>query len=82
MNTIIEQDHRTLKWKMNHTMGHHTIRHAATTITGVETMHMLRKGQVPFYNKKNVQSLRDFIHRLFEITGSIFSMYSNRKMAF
>ncbi|MBT5953798.1 IS6 family transposase, partial [bacterium] len=45
MNNIIEQDHRTVKWKMNHAMGYHTMWHATTTITGVETMHMLRKGQ-------------------------------------
>jgi transposase, IS6 family len=82
MNTIIEQDHRTVKWKMTHAMGYHTMWYAHTTITGVETMHMLRKGQVTYYSKKHAQSLRDFIHRLFDIIGSIFPLYSNRKIVF
>lgn len=82
MKNIIEQDHRTVKWKMNHAMGYHTMWHAATTITGVETMHMLRKRQWAYYSKQNTQSLWDFIHRLFDITGAIFRMYLKEKWLF
>ncbi len=45
-------------------------------------MHMLRKGQVAFYSKKEPQILRDFIHRFFDRSGPIFSTCFNREMVF
>ena len=82
LNNIVEQDHRKVKWKMNHAMGYHTMWHAWATITGVEMMHMLRKGQVAFYSNKEPQVLRNFIHRLFDCSGPIFPTYYNRNGAF
>ena len=46
MNNIIEQDHRRVKWKMNHAMGYHSMWHAWATTTGVEIMHIIKKGQL------------------------------------
>ena len=47
--------------------------HAAITIAGVETMHMLRKGQVPWvFMKSQAQCARNFIHRLFDLPGHLF----------
>ena len=82
INNIIEQDHRKVKWKMNHAMGYHTMWNTWATTTGVEVIHMLRKGQVPFISKKEPQVLRNFIHRFFDIKGPIFPTYYNRPCPF
>ena len=83
LNNIIEQDHRRVKWKMNHAMRYHDMMHALITITGVEVMHMIRKRQVPLISmKKSAQSARNFIHRLFDIPAPFFPTYMNRKSAF
>ena len=83
LNNIIEQDHRRVKWKMNHAMGYHDMMHALIPITGVEVMHMIRKRQVPLISmKKSAQSARNFIHRLFDIPAPFFPTYMNRKSAF
>ena len=80
---MIEQDHRRVKWKMNHAMGYHTMWHASATVTGVEIMHMLRKGQAYFVRgKKEPQHLCHFILRLFDIPVPYLPSYSNRKSAF
>ena len=83
LNNIIEQDHRRVKWKMNHAMGYHTMWHAWATTTGVEVMHMLRKGQAGYGPKpKEAQSMSLFILKLFDISAPFFTSYSNRKQAF
>jgi len=41
VNNVIEQDHRKVKWKMNHAMGYQTMWHAWATTTGVAVMHMI-----------------------------------------
>ena len=80
LNNIIEQDHRRVKWKMNHAMGYHTMQHAWSTTTGVEVMHMLKKRQVSWSSStKNAQSRCHFVHKLFGLTPPIFTSYSNRK---
>ena len=83
LNNIIEQDHRRVKWKMNHAMGYHTMWHAWATTTGVEVMHMLKKGQVSWSSRtKNAQSRCHFVLKLFGLIPPIFTSYSNRKHAF
>ena len=83
MNNIIEQDHRRVKWKMNHAMGYHSMWHAWATTTGVEIMHMIKKGQLSWHSSaKNVQSRCHFVHKLFGLMPPIFTSYSNRKPAF
>ena len=79
LNNIIEQDHRCIKRKMRQAMGFYSMITAEKTITGIETMHQLRKGQVPFIDgKKEPQCCRNFIHRCFGITGPIFPTVLNR----
>ena len=46
LNNIIEQDHRFIKKKINPMLGFHSYESAAKTISGIEIMHMIRKGQV------------------------------------
>ena len=78
-NNIFEHDHRCIKRKMRQAMGFFSMRTAEKTIAGIETMHQLRKGQVPFIDgKKDPQCCRNFIHRCFGITGPIFPTILNR----
>jgi IS6 family transposase len=78
LNNIIEQDHRQIKKKTNAALGYKTFHTAWFTITGIETMLMLKKGRIDANLNKNHQLLRQFIHRLFDIPGPIFPEFSNR----
>jgi IS6 family transposase len=51
LNNIIEQDHRFIKRKVKPMLGFNSLETAEKTICGIETMHMIRKGQVEFVNK-------------------------------
>jgi transposase-like protein len=44
-NNLIEQDHRNIKSRTNIMLGLKRFRSAATTISGIELMHRIRKGQ-------------------------------------
>ena len=45
LNNVVEQDHRFVKRKMRQAMGFETHRTASKTIAGLETWHMIKKGQ-------------------------------------
>ncbi len=45
LNNIVESDHRSVKRKMNQMMGFKSFNSARRTISGIETWHMIRKGQ-------------------------------------
>lgn len=45
LNNVIEQDHRHIKSRTNVMLGFKRFRSAAATISGVELMHRIRKGQ-------------------------------------
>ncbi|MFT5171360.1 MAG: IS6 family transposase, partial [Candidatus Marinamargulisbacteria bacterium] len=78
LNNIIEQDHRHIKKKTNSALEYKTFHTAWFTITGIDTIHMLKKGRIDTNLYKNPQLLRNFIHRLFDIPGPIFPEFSNR----
>ena len=46
LNNIIEQDHRFIKKKIKPMLGFKSLYSAKVTINGIETMHMMKKGQV------------------------------------
>ena len=46
LNNIVEQDHRFIKKKTNQMLGFKSFETAKSTISGVEIMHMIHKGQV------------------------------------
>ncbi|MBP2629086.1 MAG: family transposase, partial [Firmicutes bacterium] len=46
LNNIIEQDHRFIKRKIKPMLGFDSFETAEKTICGIETMHMIKKGQV------------------------------------
>ena len=45
LNNLIEQDHRNIKSRTKVMLGFKRFRSAATTISGIELMHRIRKGQ-------------------------------------
>ncbi|MQQ09596.1 IS6 family transposase [Epibacterium sp. SM1979] len=47
LNNILEQDHRFIKRITRTMMGFKAFHSAAATIVGIETAHMIRKGQIP-----------------------------------
>ena len=46
LNNIVEQDHRAIKRVVRPMLGFKTFRYARALIAGIETMHMIRKGQL------------------------------------
>ena len=46
LNNIVEQDHRAVKRLVRPMLGFKSFRSAAVTLTGIELMHMIRKGQL------------------------------------
>jgi transposase-like protein len=50
LNNIIEQDHRFIKKRTNPMLGFKSFETAMKTIEGIETMHMIKKGQVKLKN--------------------------------
>jgi transposase-like protein len=45
LNNLIEQDHRNVKSRTKAMLGFKRFRSTATTISGIELMHRIRKGQ-------------------------------------
>jgi putative transposase len=45
LNNLIEQDHRPIKSRVNVMLGFKRFRSAAVTLSGIELMHRIRKGQ-------------------------------------
>ena len=45
LNNLIEQDHPNIKFRTNVMLGFKRFRSAAITISGIELMHRIRKGQ-------------------------------------
>jgi transposase-like protein len=46
LNNIVEQDHRAIKRLVRPMLGFKSLWCAAVTLTGIEPMHMIRKGQL------------------------------------
>jgi putative transposase len=46
LNNVVEQDHRAIKRLVRPMLGFKSFRSAAVTLTGIELMHMIRKGQL------------------------------------
>ena len=48
LNDLIEQDHRAVKRVVRPMLGFKSFRCARAIIVGIETMHMIKKGQLEF----------------------------------
>ncbi|MDR4328240.1 MULTISPECIES: IS6 family transposase [Bacillus] len=68
LNNIVEQDHRFIKKRVRSMLGLKSFRTATSIISGIEAMHMVKKGQLILLDK-SVQNQVKFIHQLFGIAA-------------
>ncbi|MBP2628247.1 MAG: family transposase [Firmicutes bacterium] len=64
LNNIIEQDHRFIKRKIKPMLGFDNFKTIVKTICGIESMHMIRKGQV-----EEIQCVRSEVEFINKIMG-------------
>ncbi len=60
MNNIVEQDHRAVKRITRPMLGFKSFWSAQTIIAGIETMHMIRKGQMTYSKVKPMSAANQF----------------------
>ena len=69
LNNLIEQDHRTVKKRVWLAKGYGSFQSAWRTLQGIETVHMIRKGQVRWLAKRDAIGQAHFIAELFGLTA-------------
>jgi transposase-like protein len=70
LNNIVEQDHRAIKRRVKASQGFRSFAAAAQTIRGIETVNMIRKGQVRWLGKDDILGQIAFVARLFGLPAS------------
>lgn len=60
LNNIVEQDHRAIKRRVRPMMGFKTFNTARRLIAGIETMHMIHKGQLSCPNGSLTPAAQQF----------------------
>jgi len=69
LNNIIEQDHRNIKRLTKPMMGFGSFNTARRTLSGIEAMSMIRKGQVKGISQGDSVSQMKFIEELFGVSA-------------
>src|ERR671917_494515 len=67
LNNIVEQDHRNIKRIVKPMMGFKSFNSARSTLSGIEAMSLIRKGQVKGVEQGDSVSQAKFIESIFEI---------------
>jgi IS6 family transposase len=70
LNNIVEQDHRAIKRRVRASQGFRSLRAAQRTMQGIETINMIRKGQVRWVPKGDIAGQLAFVAGLFGVVGS------------
>jgi len=65
LNNVVEQDHRAIKRRVRAMQGFRSFHSAWRTIQGVETVNMIRKGQIRWLPKSDILGQAAFILGLF-----------------
>ena len=68
LNNIVEQDHRSIKRRVRACQGFRSFSSTTRTIQGIETVNMIRKGQVRWLAKDDIGGQVAFVAGLFELT--------------
>lgn len=68
LNNIVEQDHRAIKRRVRASQGFRSFDSAARMIQGIETVNMIRKGQVRWLAKDDIAGQVAFVAGLFGLT--------------
>jgi transposase-like protein len=66
---VVEQDHRAIKRIVRPMMGFKSFNSARRSLSGIEAMNMICKGQVNGVNRGNSVSQLKFIESIFGITA-------------
>ena len=69
LNNVIEQDHRHIKRIVKPMMGFKTFNSARRTLSGIEAMNMIRKGQGKGIDQGDIVSQVEFIEALFGVVA-------------
>ena len=69
LNNLIEQDHRHIKRIVKPMMGFKSFNSARRTLSGIEAMNMMRKGQVQGVERGGVRSQVEFVSQIFGLTA-------------
>ncbi|WP_446718011.1 DDE-type integrase/transposase/recombinase [Crocosphaera sp. Alani8] len=69
LNNLIEEDHRGMKRIIKASLVSKSFYTVWRRIRGIETIHMIRKGQVKNVSKGDSLSQKEFIESLFEIAA-------------
>ena len=67
LNNVVEQDHRAIKRRVRASQGFRSFHSAWRTIQGIETVNMIRKGQIRWLQKGDILGQVAFIAALFGI---------------
>src|SRR3954471_18080142 len=67
LNNVVEQDHRAIKRRVRASQGFRSFQSAWRTIQGIETVNMIRKGQIRWLPKDEILGQAAFIVGLFEV---------------
>ena len=67
LNNVVEQDHRAIKRRVRAGQGFRSFHAAWRTIQGVETINMIRKGQIRWLPKDDIVGQALFITDLFGV---------------
>jgi len=68
LNNVVEQDHRAIKRRLRACQGFRSLAAAQRTIQGIETMNMLRKGQVRWIAKGDIAAQAMFVEDILGLT--------------
>jgi len=69
LNNVIEQDHRFIKKKVRSSQCFKSFHTAERTLEGIESMNMMRKGQVKRLSGSDAQSQANFVLNLFQVAA-------------
>src|SRR6476620_11826839 len=67
LNNVVEQDHRAIKRRVRAMQGFRSFHSALRTIQGIETVNMIRKGQIRWLPKDDILGQAAFITGLFAV---------------
>jgi transposase, IS6 family len=67
LNNVVEQDHRAIKRRVRASQGFRSFSSAWRTIQGIETVNMIRKGQIRWLRKDDILGQAAFITGLFGV---------------
>lgn len=78
LNNVIEQDHRAVRRRWRAAQCFRSFHTAERTLEGIESLHMMRKGQVRRLDGRDSAGQVKFVVSLFEVAASIETSRSSR----